>query len=329
MSSQAMSSGGSGDRQKSIMVMSQREKFISLSFRMTIIFIAILFALFPVVFVISSAINPGGTLATRTLIPNVDDPSELLSNFRALLIDELEIYPFWTWIGNSFVIATVSTILGVMITALSAYSFSRFRFKGRRSLLLGILLIQVFPNLLAMVSLFLMLSQVSRLAVIIPQAMPFLAFIDWSWLNFFGLNSAGGLILVYLGGVMGINTWLMKGFFDSVPRDIDESAMVDGATHAQTYWLLIFPLIRPILAVVAVLSFIGTFNEFVLARVMLRDRESWTLMVGLYNFITSDFNRDWGKFAAGALVAAIPVVAVYLALQDQIVGGLTQGAVKG
>jgi ABC-type maltose transport system permease subunit len=326
MSNQTMTAG---DRQKAAMVMSQREKVFGLVFRMTIIVIAILFALFPVVFVISSAINPNGTLSTRTLIPTVTDPTELLSNFRALLVDELEIYPFWTWIGNSFVVATVSTILGVMITALSAYSFSRFRFKGRRSLLLGILLIQVFPNLLAMVSLFLMLSQVSRLAVIIPQAMPFLAFIDWNWLNFFGLNSAGGLILVYLGGVMGINTWLMKGFFDSVPRDIDESAMVDGATHAQTYWLLIFPLIRPILAVVAVLSFIGTFNEFVLARVMLRDRESWTLMVGLYNFITSDFNRDWGKFAAGALVAAIPVVAVYLALQDQIVGGLTQGAVKG
>lgn len=329
MSSQSMSSGGTGDRQRSAMVMSQRDKVVSLTFRMTIIIIAILFALFPVVFVVASAINPAGTLSTRTLIPRVDNPAELLTNFRALMIDQLRIYPFWNWIANSFVIASVSTVLGVMITALSAYSFSRFRFKGRRSLLLGILLIQVFPNLLAMVSLFLILSQVSRLSVVIPQAMPFLAFIDWRWLNFFGLNSAGGLILVYLGGVMGINTWLMKGFFDSVPRDIDESAMVDGATHAQTYWLLIFPLIRPILAVVAVLSFIGTFNEFVLARIMLRSRENWTLMVGLFNFITSDFNRDWGKFAAGALVSAIPVVAVYLALQDQIVGGLTQGAVKG
>lgn len=329
MSSQSMSSGGTGDRQRSAMVMSRRDKVVSLTFRMTIIIIAILFALFPVVFVVASAINPAGTLSTRSLIPRVDNPAELLTNFRALMIDQLRIYPFWNWIANSFVIASVSTILGVMITALSAYSFSRFRFKGRRSLLLGILLIQVFPNLLAMVSLFLILSQVSRLSVVIPQAMPFLAFIDWSWLNFFGLNSAGGLILVYLGGVMGINTWLMKGFFDSVPRDIDESAMVDGATHAQTYWLLIFPLIRPILAVVAVLSFIGTFNEFVLARIMLRSRENWTLMVGLFNFITSDFNRDWGKFAAGALVSAIPVVAVYLALQDQIVGGLTQGAVKG
>lgn len=329
MSSQSVSSGGTGDRQKSAMVMSQREKALSLTFRMTIIIIAILFALFPVVFVVASAINPAGTLSTRSLIPRVDNPVELLTNFRALLVDELRIYPFWNWIANSFVIASVSTVLGVMITALAAYSFSRFRFKGRRSMLLGILLIQVFPNLLAMVSLFLILSQVSRLAVIIPQAMPFLAFIDWRWLNFFGLNSAGGLILVYLGGVMGINTWLMKGFFDSVPRDIDESAMVDGATHAQTYWMLIFPLIRPILAVVAVLSFIGTFNEFVLARVLLRDRESWTLMVGLFNFINADFNRDWGKFAAGALVSAVPVVAVYLALQDQIVGGLTQGAVKG
>ncbi|MDX2077490.1 MAG: sugar ABC transporter permease [bacterium] len=309
--------------------MSQRDKIISLTFRMTIIIIAILFALFPIVFVFASAINPAGTLSTRSLIPTVENPAELLNNFRALLIDELEIYPFWNWIFNSFVIATVSTSLGVMITALGAYSFSRFRFKGRRSMLLGILLIQVFPNLLAMVSLFLILSQVSRLAVIIPQAMPFLAFIDWNWLNFFGLNSAGGLILVYLGGVMGLNTWLMKGFFDSVPREIDESAMVDGATHAQTYWLLIFPLIRPILAVVAVLSFVGTFNEFILARLLLRDRENWTLMVGLFNFINADFNRDWGKFAAGALVSAIPVVAVYLALQDQIVGGLTQGAVKG
>ncbi|MDZ4669232.1 MAG: sugar ABC transporter permease [Phototrophicales bacterium] len=329
MSSGTMSSGGTGKQQKSSMVVSQREKFISLSYRMTVIVIAVLFALFPVVFVVASAINPAGTLSTRSLIPQVENPAELLTNFRALLVDELKIYPFWNWIANSFVVASVTTILGVMITALGAYSFSRFRFSGRRSMLLGILLIQVFPNLLAMVSLFLILSQVSRLAIVIPQAMPFLAFIDWNWLNFFGLNSAGGLILVYLGGVMGLNTWLMKGFFDSIPRDIDESAMVDGATHSQTFWLLIFPLIRPILAVVAVLSFIGTFNEFVLARILLRDRESWTLMVGLFNFINADFNRDWGKFAAGALVSAIPVVAVYLALQEQIVGGLTQGAVKG
>jgi ABC-type maltose transport system permease subunit len=145
----------------------------------------------------------------------------------------------------------------------------------------------------------------------------------------FGLDSLGGLILVYLGAALGINTWLMKGFYDSVPREIDESAQVDGATHWQTFRMLIFPLVRPILAVVAVLAFVGTFNEFILARVLLRSKENWTLMVGLYLFVSDNFARDWGVFAAGALIGAAPIVIVYLLLQDQIVGGLTTGAVKG
>ncbi|MBC8171993.1 MAG: sugar ABC transporter permease [Anaerolineae bacterium] len=310
--------------------MSSRERMIGLSLRGVAILFAILFALFPVVFILSSAFNPAGTLSTRSLIPEgITDASELFTNFRALMFDELELFPFWTWIANSLIVATVTTVLNVMITALSAYSFSRFRFYGRRTLLLGVLLIQVFPNILALVALFLILQQIGRLSTVIPEALPFLAGINWGFLNLFGLNSLGGLILVYLGGAMGINTWLMKGFFDSIPREIDESAMVDGASHWQTYWLLIFPLVRPILAVVAVLSFVGTFNEFVLARLLLRDKENWTLMVGLFEFINADFNRDWGKFAAGALLSATPVVIVYLILQDQIVGGLTQGAVKG
>jgi len=266
----------------------------------------------------------------RSLIPQgVTEFSQLFANFRALTVDELELFPFWNWIANSLLVTTVTTTLNVMISALAAYSFSRFRFAGRQQLLLGVLLIQVFPNLLALVALYLILQQIGRLADVIPVALPFLSFIDWGFMRLFGLNSLGGLILVYLGGAMGLNTWLMKGFFDSIPREIDESAMVDGATHWQTYRLLIFPLVRPILAVVAVLSFVGTFNEFVLARLILRDQENWTLMVGLFEFITDDFNRDWGKFAAGAILSATPVVIVYLLLQDQIVGGLTQGAVKG
>lgn len=318
------------EKVKTGMVTARRERYLWLTIRMAIVIFAISFALFPVLFIVSSALNPTGQLSTQSLLPRgVDDPINYLNNFRALMIDELELWPFWRWIFNSTIVAIVSTTLSVLISALAAYSFSRFRFYGRRSLLLGILLIQVFPNLLAMVALFLIMRDIGRLSDIIPQALPFLSFIDWGWLNMFGLNSLGGLILVYLGGAMGINTWLMKGFFDSIPREIDESAVVDGATHWQTFWLLIFPLVRPILAVVAVLSFVGTFNEFVLARVLMRDKENWTLMIGLFNFVNGDFNRDWGKFAAGALVAAVPVVVLYLALQDQIVGGLTQGAVKG
>ncbi len=314
------------------MVMSQRQRAVTIGFRMVIVVFALFFALFPVIWVAKAAFDPYGSLASRNIIPErVESFSDLFQNFRVLLTDpdHLDRYPFWNWIANSIFVATVSTLLTVLITALSAYSFSRFRFTGRRITLLGVLLIQVFPNLLGMVALFLILREVGRLPERIPEVLPFLSFINWSWLSLFSLDSLGGLILVYMAGAMGVNTWLMKGYFDSIPHDIDESAMVDGATHWQTFWRLIFPLVRPILAVVGVLAFVGTFNEFVLARVILRSKEHWTLMVGLYNFITSNFARDWGKFAAGALVAATPVVIVYLLLQDQIVGGLTTGAVKG
>ncbi len=318
------------DRVESRAVMGTREKVVNLTLRWIIIIIALIFALFPVVWIISAAFNPSGNLATQSLIPaGVDSVDELLSNFRGVLQEDLDIHPYWNWIGNSIFVAGVTAVLTVLVSALSAYAFSRFRFQGRQNLLVLVLLIQVFPNMLALVALFLILQQVGKLAEYIPQAMPFLAGIDWSFFQSFGLDSLGGLILVYMGGAMGINTWLMKGFFDSVPREIDESAQVDGAGHWQTFWSLIFPLVRPILAVVAILSFVGTFNEFVLARVMLRDKNNWTLMVGLYNYVSDNFARDWGKFAAGALVGATPIVILYLLLQDQIVGGLTQGAVKG
>jgi ABC-type maltose transport system permease subunit len=306
------------------------QKWVYGTLQVIVLGLAIIFALFPIIFVTSSAINPTGQLSTQGFIPSaVDEPGDLIVNFRAILYEDLDISPYWNWLFNSIFVASTSTIAIVLITALSAYSFSRFRFSGRRTLLVGILLIQVFPNLLAMVAIFLILQQISQLPDLIPVALPFLSGIDWGWLRLFGLDSLGGLILVYMGGAMGINTWLMKGFFDSIPRDIDESAKVDGATDWQIFWRLIFPLVRPILAVVGVLAFVGTFNEFVLARVLLRDKDNWTLMIGLFNFVNGDLNQDWGKFAAGSLVAAVPVVIVYLSLQDQIVGGLTAGSVKG
>jgi ABC-type maltose transport system permease subunit len=320
----------SNDRQTGHIIVTGRERWVNFALRWGAITLALVFALFPVVWIISAAFNPSGNLASQTLIPqNVESVNELFTNFRGVLVDGLDIHPYWNWMGNSLFIASITAVLTVMIAALSAYAFSRFRFTGRQNLLVLVLLIQVFPNMLAMVSLFLILQQIGKLAEYIPAALPFLAGIDWSFFNWFGLDSAGGLILIYLGGAMGINTWLMKGFFDSIPRDIDESAQVDGASHWQTFWMLIFPLVRPILAVVAILSFVGTFNEFVLARVMLRDKTHWTLMVGLYNYVSDNFARDWGRFAAGALIGATPIVVLYLLLQDQIVGGLTQGAVKG
>jgi ABC-type maltose transport system permease subunit len=145
-----------------------------------------------------------------------------------------------------------------------------------------------------------------------------------------GLNTYGGLILIYTGGGMAINIWLMKGFFDTIPREIDESARVDGASNWQIFWFLLFPLVRPVLAVVGLFSFAGTFNDFLLARIMLSERENWTLMVGMFSFVESgQFSTEWGIFAAGCLVASVPIVVLYLGLQRFIVGGLTVGAVKG
>lgn len=320
------------DHSQPSMIVSPWERLFGTTWRMILVLLATAFALLPVVFVISSAINPEGTLATQTLLPRgVESLSDMTTNFQKLLFDpeSLAVFPFWNWVVNSAIVSITSTTLIVLSTILSAYAFSRFRFYGRKTLLLGVMLLQAFPNLLAMIAIFLILLEIGRLSTAIPEALPFLGFIDWSFLNFFGLNALGGLILVYVAGSAGLNTWLMKGFLDTVPREIDESAKVDGATAWQTFWMLIFPLARPMIVVIGVIAFIGTFNDFVLARIILRDKENWTVMVGLYSFINVQFNKDWGMFAAGALVAGTPVVIIYLLLQDQLARGLTSGAVKG
>lgn len=281
------------------------QRRILLVLRLVVAVVAIAYALFPAIWIISASLNPTGSLANQKFIPE----NASLENFGELLNDPL--HPFLLWLWNSIKISSIVSVLAVFMIALSAYAFSRFRFRLRESLLLSIFLVQVFPNSLTIVGLFLLLQQIGNY---IPSL---------------GLNSHGGLILVYLGWVMGINVWLMKGFFDSVPRDLDESALVDGATHWQCFRYLILPLVRPILAVVGILTFIGTFNDFILARVLLQSTEEFTLMVGLYLFVSDQFAQNWGVFAAGALMAGVPIVILYLLLQDQIVSGLTQGAVKG
>jgi arabinogalactan oligomer/maltooligosaccharide transport system permease protein len=281
------------------------QRRIGIGIRLFVAVILIIFSIFPVLWVISASLNPTGSLATQKLIP--DNPG--LGNYRELLSSVQ--FPFWTWFGNSIKIASITSVISLSITTVAAYAFSRFRFKGRQTMLKAILLINVFPGLLALVATFLMISQVGD---IIP---------------FLGLGNHTSLILVYLGGAMGVNIWLMKGFLDTIPRDIDESAMVEGASDWQIFTQLILPLLRPILIVVAILNYITTYGEFVLARVLLRSSEQYTLMVGLQVFAGAQFSQRWGVFAAGALIGALPIMIIYLALQDQIVGGLTQGAVKG
>jgi len=200
--------------------------------------------------------------------------------------------------------------LFVFLGALAAYSFSRMRFVGRRPGLLMLVLVQMFPQLLAVVAIFLLLNGISD---IFPAI---------------GLDSQVGLIMVYLGGALGVNTYLMYGFFNTVPASIDEAAKIDGAGHARIFFTIILRLVAPILAVVGLLSFVGTTNEFVIASIVLITPEKQTLAVGLYQFVSQEFSSNYSVFAAGAVLAALPVMALFLWLQKYIVGGLTAGSVK-
>lgn len=283
----------------------QQQRYMSYLVRWLVALVLIFFSIFPVLWILSSSLNPSNTLASAGLIPeNIG-----LDNYRLLFNSPG--FPFLTWLLNSLKISSITTVLSVSITTLAAFAFSRFRFTGRTTMLKAILLIQVFPGLLAMIAIFTLITQFET---IIP---------------FVGLDTHAGLIMVYLGGAMGVNIWLMKGFFDTLPRAIDESGMVEGASHWQIFSQLLLPLMQPILIVIAILTFIGTYGDFVLARILLKSTDQYPLMVGLFIFTSGQFSQRWGPFAAGALIGALPIMVVYLLLQDYIVGGLTSGSVKG
>jgi arabinogalactan oligomer/maltooligosaccharide transport system permease protein len=279
---------------------------MKLALRHVFVLVTCAFAIFPILFVVSAAINPLGTLASTDLLPSGASPG----NFVNLLTSDG--YPFGRWFFNSVFIALVSSFASLLLSMFAAYAFSRMRFAGRRVGLLALLLIQMFPQFLAIVTIFMIFTRVTELY---PA---------------FGFNTVWGLLLLYLGGALGVNTWLMKGFLDTVPKELDEAATVDGATHAQIFWRVIMPLVTPILAVTALLAFITTMSEFLMANVFLRDPESKTLAVGMYGMIAGDRrNANFGMFAAATLLTAVPTVGVFLWLQKYIVSGLTAGAVKG
>jgi arabinogalactan oligomer / maltooligosaccharide transport system permease protein len=286
------------------------QRRIGVAIRLVIALVLIGFSIFPVLWIGSAALDSSNSLATQQLIPR----NAGFANFNRLFGNDPSFrfgnLLFWRWLFNSVKVSGIATVLSLSLTTMAAYAFSRLRFAGRVTLLKLILLIQVFPNLLALVAIFVLISQTGD---IIPAL---------------GLNTHAGLIMVYLGGSMGINIWLMKGFLDTIPRALDESGMMDGATHVQIFRYLLLPLLRPILVVIGVLMFIGTYGDFILARILLNDANKYTLMVGLQIFTSGQFDQKWGVFAAGALIGALPIMIIYLVLQDQIVGGLTTGAVK-
>jgi arabinogalactan oligomer/maltooligosaccharide transport system permease protein len=215
------------------------------------------------------------------------------------------------WFAISMIVAAMTAFFTVVLGALAAFAFSRFRFRGRRIGMMSLLLIQIFPQFLMFAAIYLIVRSIGDV------------------FSTLGLNSLIGLIVVYLGGAMGINAWLILGFFNTIPVELDESARVDGATPAQIFWGVVLPLAAPVLAVVGLISFVFTLNEFVIASALLQTSEHFTLPVGMRSFIDQQYGQRWGPFAAGALMAAIPAAVLFMFLQRWIVGGLTQGAVKG
>jgi arabinogalactan oligomer/maltooligosaccharide transport system permease protein len=269
---------------------------------------ALIFALFPVWFVLIAAFSETGTLSSQTLLPesiSTRQYDELVSN-----------YPYWRWFTNSLVISLVTAVATVLLAASAAFAFSRLRFRGRRPGLMALLLIQMFPAPLAFVAIYLMVDQLDS---------TFPALGRGSWI---------AIILFYLGGALGANAWLIKGFFDTIPRDLDESAQIDGATHAQIFWKIIFPLAAPVLAIIFLLSFISSQAEFLIASVILFGEglasPNKTVATGLQGLLAGDrYDLRWGPFAMGAVIASVPVVLLFQLLQRYIVGGITAGAVKG
>ena len=263
------------------------------------------FALFPLYLVVITSFNESGSLKVTSFLPT----EVSLENYKLLFTDER--IPYLTWMKNSLVVASFVAVVSVTIGAASAFAFSRLKFKGKKFGIQSLLLIQMFPAILALSAVYVIMERV------------------YSFAPSIGLGSQAGLILVYLGGSMGVNIWLLKGFVDSIPAELDEAAKIDGASPVQTYWLIFIPLATPVLAVVCLLSFIGTFNEFIVARLFLVEMSGRTVAVGLHQFIGGQYATNWGAFAAGSILASIPIVIIFLSLQRYIVNGLTAGSVKG
>jgi arabinogalactan oligomer / maltooligosaccharide transport system permease protein len=266
------------------------------------------FALFPVWFVVIAAFSDSATLSSQSLVPE----TVTLEQYRTL-VDE---YPYWRWFFNSLAVSLVVAFGTVLLASLAAYAFSRLRFWGRRPGVLALLLIQMFPASLAFVAIFLMVDQ-------LDDTFPAI-----------GAGSIVAIMLFYLGAALGANAWLIKGFFDTIPRDLDESAQLDGATHNQTFFRIILPLAAPVLAIIFLLSFISSQAEFLVAQVIMFGKDvsdpDLTAAVGLRGLLAGDrYDLRWGPFAMGAIILAIPVVLLFQFLQRYIVSGITAGAVKG
>jgi arabinogalactan oligomer/maltooligosaccharide transport system permease protein len=279
------------------MTRSKHDRWLSLLFHLILI-VFVLIAIFPVWFILQAALQPGQALYSTEL--SLWPAEATFDNFRYMFTEELLL----EWLGNSLKIAGLTTVTAVIISTSAAYAFSRWRFVGRNTMLVLLLAIQAFPSLLSLVAIYQILRGLQL------------------------INNHLSLVLVYTASALVFTTWNMKGYFDTIPTDLEEAALIDGATPVQAFLKVILPLAKPGLVVTALFAFLSGWNEFAMANVLLTGEKMWTLPVGLFS-LQRDYRIPWGYFAAGALVNAIPVMLLFLFLQRNLVSGLTTGGMKG
>lgn len=253
--------------------------------------------LYPIAITVLSAFKAGNTTAFT-----LDFGGEFsLASFQRLFADT----DYLRWYGNTLLIALLTMSFQVVIVTLAGYAYSRYRFKGRKNSLTFFLLIQMVPTMAALTAFFVLALLLGAL--------------DQPWF----------LTVIYIGGGIPMNTWLMKGYFDTIPRDLDESARMDGAGHLRIFWQIVAPLAKPMIAVQALWAFMGPFGDFMLAKFLLRSPENMTLAVGLQTFISNPRDQEVTLFAAGAILIALPICILFFLLQKNFVSGLTSGGTKG
>ncbi len=267
-----------------------------------VIWIAVVFALYPVLWVVAQALSSGGATASR-ILPWPGSPS--LEHFEAVVLREHEgRWLFFLQLANSLVVSAATACVAVLIATPAAYALSRFEFVGARSATRALLATQMFPGVAAAIPLYLLLDAAHL------------------------LDTRSGLVLVYATSAVPFAIFQLRGAFDAIPRDLEEAAMVDGATHFGAFVRVVLPAARPALAVTALFAFMTAWNEFILAATFLTSQDLYTLPILLHGY-ASEYDSNFGHFAAGAIVVSIPVMALFYALQKQLVGGLTSGGVKG
>lgn len=253
--------------------------------------------LFPLAVTVSSAFR-SGNVTSFTLDLNQEWS---LQNFQRLFSETL----YGKWYFNTLIVAIFTMLIQVSVITLTGYAYSRYNFIGRKKSLMFFLIIQMVPTMAALTAYFVM-----------------------AWL-FNALNHYWFLILIYVGGGIPMNAWLMKGYFDTVPYDLDESAKLDGAGHFRIFYQIVLPLVRPMIAVQALWAFMGPFGDYMLSKFLLRAPEYYTVAVGLQTFISDAKNQRVTLFAAGAILIAVPISVLFFFLQKNFVSGLTNGGTKG